>query len=854
MQSGSRIAHFEVLGLVGAGGMGEVYRARDTRLGRDVAIKVLPVEFAADPERLRRFELEARAVAALSHPNVLAVYDVGTHEGSPFIVSELLEGKTLRDRLHSGGLTVRKAVETAVQIAQGLAAAHEKGIVHRDLKPGNVFLTKDGQVKILDFGIAKLSHPDAPPQPTTMTAEPSTESGARLGTAGYMSPEQVRGLPADHRTDIFSFGCVLQEILSGRSPFRKETTAETMTAILNDDPAPLSGTVRGIPPLLQEIVSRCLEKSPKDRFQSARDLAFDLAVLPRTSDSGTGPMPELAGATRRGRRLIAASAVLIGGAALVLGGALLGRGWSKPAAVRCERLTYRRGFVTGARFAPDGRTVVYSATWDGAPSELFSLRLGTPESTPLGYTHADLLAVSPAGELALFRNPSSPLERWSHLLTAGAAMAVAPFSGGTPKDLDDTVRDADFSPDGHTMAVVRTAQKGSQLEFPIGTVRAMSDYLSCPRISPDGKKVAFFLGLDKLAVVNTDGGRIRILAEDVKDIGGLAWSPSGDEVWYSDLTNQLRAATLSGRKRVVYSQTTRLTLQDMAKDGRVLVTSWEKRERNVFRGPDDTSDRELTWLDWTQVSYLSDDGRMIAFCESEEGVGFKCVSYLRGTDGAPPLRLGEGCFPRLSPDGRFAVALSCSKNEYVIYPVGPGAPRTIPRVVGGVNVESPALLSDNTTICFRGSEAGHGERLWLTDLAGSKLRPVTPEGPRGSVQSLTRDGRYCVVELDGARWLYPLPGGEPRRMTGVLSAETVAAVTADGQSAFVYRRQEVLIRVYKVDLRTGGRVRFREISMTDRSGTNTVTLPVVRMTADGRSYVCSFDQRFSDLYSIEGLK
>ncbi|MDD5564998.1 MAG: protein kinase, partial [Thermoanaerobaculaceae bacterium] len=276
---GSRLGPYEIVAAVGAGGMGEVYRARDPRLGRDVAIKVLPLEFAADPDRLRRFEHEARAVAALDHPNILAIHDVGTHEGAPFLVSELLEGETLRDRLKSGGLTVRKAVETAVRIAQGLAAAHEKGIVHRDLKPANVFITKDGYVKILDFGIAKLTRTDPGPQAPTLTPEPSTETGGILGTVGYMSPEQVRGLPADHRTDIFSFGCVLYEMLSGRSPFRKESTAETMTAILHDDPPALAGIGREIPQTLEGIVTRCLEKRPEDRFTSARDLGFALQAV-----------------------------------------------------------------------------------------------------------------------------------------------------------------------------------------------------------------------------------------------------------------------------------------------------------------------------------------------------------------------------------------------------------------------------------------------------------------------------------------------------------------------------------------------------------------------------------------------
>jgi serine/threonine protein kinase/tetratricopeptide (TPR) repeat protein len=277
MHPGSRIAHFEIVALIGAGGMGEVYRARDTRLGRDVAIKVLPAEFASDPDRLRRFEQEARAVAALSHPNILALYDVGTHEGAPYLVTELLEGESLRERLGSGAVPVRKAVELGVQIAQGLAAAHEKGIIHRDLKPGNVFVTRDGHVKILDFGIAKLETLRTAQEPAkATTVVEATEAGTTLGSVGYMSPEQVRGQAVDHRTDIFSFGCVLYELLAGRSPFRRDTAPDTTSAILHDEPAALP---TGVPGPLGKIVNGCLEKQLEDRFSSAHDLALALLAL-----------------------------------------------------------------------------------------------------------------------------------------------------------------------------------------------------------------------------------------------------------------------------------------------------------------------------------------------------------------------------------------------------------------------------------------------------------------------------------------------------------------------------------------------------------------------------------------------
>src|SRR5258708_27445164 len=309
LRAGAKLGSYEIQSPLGAGGMGEVYRARDPRLGRDVAIKVLPVSFTADPERLRRFEQEARAVGALNHPNILAIYDMGTREGAPFIISELLEGETLRGRLSSGVLPVRKAIEYAVQMAQGLSAAHEKGIVHRDLKPENIFVTRAGRIKILDFGLAKLAQPEGD-HAETITHQ--TEAGVVLGTVGYMSPEQVRGRPADHRSDLFSFGAILYEMLSGRRAFHGETSADTMSAILRGESPGLAETNRGIAPGLEQIVQHCLEKNPEERFQSARDIAFDLQLLsgqtPSSARESAGSEPHV----RQWVRHVAAAAATIG--------------------------------------------------------------------------------------------------------------------------------------------------------------------------------------------------------------------------------------------------------------------------------------------------------------------------------------------------------------------------------------------------------------------------------------------------------------------------------------------------------------------------------------------------------------
>ncbi len=313
LTAGTRLGPYEILAPLGAGGMGEVYRARDKKLDRDVAIKVLPESVAADPDMLARFEREAKAVAALSHPNILAIHDFGTHEGTAYAVMELLEGETLRGKLDSGPIQQKQAVDYALQVARGLSAAHEKGIVHRDLKPENLFVTKDGHLKILDFGLAKKVEAVSPEEVTsTPTASRHTEPGVVMGTVGYMSPEQVKGLPLDHRSDIFSFGAILYELLSGKNAFRRGTNAETMAAIMRDEPPELTQSGRNISPALDHIVKHCLEKDRDNRFQSAKDIAFDLSEQSSTSAvSGASAVHVAAPPVRESRVLVAAAAIVV---------------------------------------------------------------------------------------------------------------------------------------------------------------------------------------------------------------------------------------------------------------------------------------------------------------------------------------------------------------------------------------------------------------------------------------------------------------------------------------------------------------------------------------------------------------
>ncbi len=424
IKSETRLGPYEIVSAIGAGGMGEVYRARDTRLKREVAIKVLPASFSSDPQRLHRFEQEAIAAGALNHPNILAVYDIGQQDGSPYIVSELLDGATLRERLRSGPLPIRKAVDYAQQIASGLAAAHDRGIVHRDLKPENVFVTNDGRVKILDFGLAKLTRSDGL-EDQTLTQTIQSDPGTVMGTVGYMSPEQVRGKPADARSDLFSFGAILYEMLSGKRAFHGESAAETMSAIVKEEPPELTETNRNVPPALERIVRHCLEKNPAERFHSAHDLAFDLEALTGIS---TVPSDVLKPSARKRAWLLPGLVAVL---ALALGAAfLLGRTTRSLSKPEFHQVTFRSGTVYRARFAHDGTSILYSAAWEGNPTELFTTRSGSVESRPLADTVV-VAAISSKDQVAVLLNPRF-LPAGSVPLVEGT-LALLPIEGGAPR-------------------------------------------------------------------------------------------------------------------------------------------------------------------------------------------------------------------------------------------------------------------------------------------------------------------------------------------------------------------------------------------------------------------------------------
>ncbi len=557
LAAGTKLGPYEIVSLLGAGGMGEVYRARDSRLKREVAVKVLPKALSLDADRLRRFEQEALATAALNHPNILAVFDIGTHDGSPYAVSELLEGETLRERLRSGAIAPRKTLDYALQIAHGLAAAHEKGIVHRDLKPENLFLTKDGRLKILDFGLAKLTQTDPGTHTSLPTMTHATEAGVVMGTAGYMSPEQVRGVAVDARSDIFAFGAILYEMISGKRAFHRETAADTMSAILKEEPADLSETNRNVSPALERIVHHCLEKNPEQRFHSASDIAFDLEHLSGSTGASTR-VTAVAGAKPQGRLLAAIAGVIVVALAMLALGWWIGRGRGAAPLADYKQITFRTGSIGNARFTPDG-SVVYSASWDGGDNQLYLARTDDPGSRELGMKGAELLAISKSGELAIRLNTA----RFSGYARVGT-LARVPLSGGTPREVLENVQDADWAPNGDALAVVRFVPETShwRLEYPIGKVLFDGiSWISEPKISPDGKWIAFGdhenTGGDdegSVAVIAADGsdnGKDKKLSSGWEAIEGIVWSPSGDEVWFcsSNTGSALnpQAVTLKGQ-------------------------------------------------------------------------------------------------------------------------------------------------------------------------------------------------------------------------------------------------------------------------------------------------------------------
>jgi serine/threonine protein kinase len=736
LSAGSRLGPYEIVAPIGAGGMGEVYRAKDSRLGREVAVKVLPASFSTDPDRMRRFELEARAAGILNHPNITAVYDVGTIDGSPYVVTELLEGETLRNRLAGGALAPRRAIDYGLQIAHGLAAAHEKGIVHRDLKPENLFVTKDGRLKILDFGLAKLTQPErGGPQTNLPTETAATEPGVVLGTLGYMSPEQVRGRPADPRSDIFAFGAVLYEMLSGKRAFHRDTPADTMSAILREEPPELSSTNRQVSPTLDRIIRHCLEKDPEARFHSAHDLAFQLQfpATGETSGIAAAPSPK----RRTPPALLAMGAII-----LVLAAALAALVFRRPPnapAVRPVRFSvpippgtiYAPGEVSrGLSISPDGTRLVVELISNGR-RRLFLRPLDSEKFTELEGT---------LGASAPFWSPDS---RFIAFFADGKVKKV-PAAGGPAEELCPASIDwlGTWGRDGTILL--------SQI--------------------PPGEPGIF-------RVSDRGGESVRVLGVDPSDPVALLWPeflPDGRHFLFQALapngkSRELRVGSLDSRDvRAITQLASRF---EYAEPGYLIYV----RDNALFAQPFDAKKAVLSGeptLVAENVHHFFGPGHA-AFSVSQAGV----IVYQAA---ATPVRLvwldrrgrelgalGQPAvvdFVRISPSGnRIAVNVKDSRfgtSDLWVFEAASGASTRL--TSGQIDENAPVWTPDGARLLFRRDDKGPPDIAQMVVGSPGSERALLIQPGVQQPEDVSRDGRRFVFLEDAATtadiWLMPLDG------------------------------------------------------------------------------------------------
>jgi eukaryotic-like serine/threonine-protein kinase len=835
------------MGRLGAGGMGEVYRARDGRLKREVALKVLHAA-QHTPEHVQRFTREARAAGALNHPNILAVFDVGVEGEIPYVVSELLEGESLRHRLDRGAIPCRKALEYAIQVAHALAAAHDKGICHRDVKPGNVFILADGRVKLLDFGLAKLDDSSYSDASDETTASAISRAGMVFGTVGYMAPEQVLGETVDHRADVFSLGAVLYEMLTGARAFQRATSVETMTAILREDPVSPLELNPTLPVAVVGAVRRCLEKNRGERFQSARDLAFHLAQL---DQSTTGVQARTLARRARNFRLVWTA---------LAAAALVGVGWliwqqltRQPPSFR--QLTFRRGRIGGAYFVAGGG-VVYSQTTDGGIPDVFMISSQDPLSRRKLNEGADVLAAR-GNLLALsFDRKFVVGQRFSGTLARGDT------GGGTapqPIVSDPEVENADWDPTGDKPVVVRSlGASQTRLEYNGQELCRVSGSIQNARFSPDGRQVAFLAQSQALGrggsvgVVDLRSLHCRFLTQEWANANGLAWHPDGKEVWFTATSERqnrsLLAVDLRGHQRLVWRMAGSLTLWDVAAEGALLARD---DERLMVRcaGPH-TPERDLSLSTNTSLAALSSDGKLFL-------TGDLVGGYLVPTNGREPtpLRIPDVRFDDLSSDegaGRRVLADSLQGDSLLVSSTnGMDAQRL--RFEGLKTISNARWFPKGNQIFFRAEAMDGKARSYVLDLPGGSPRELTRPGTWAI--SVSPDGLH-VAAIGPRQPISIWPVGEtlgtPRDVPGSREGDRPEAWHRDGRALWVVRRENFPVTVQLVDLETNGNQVKAVLDPPDVAGV--YSLDQFRITPSGDTYCYSYRQILSELYLVTGLR
>jgi serine/threonine protein kinase len=851
---GDTIGPYKVLSQLGSGAMGVVYLAQDVRLGRKIALKLLPSQFTNDTDRLRRFQQEARAASALNHPNILTVHEVEQKDGLHYIATEFVDGLTLRQHIQARQMRLDEVLDIAIQVASALQAAHAAGIAHRDIKPENIMIRADGYIKVLDFGLAKLTENELSP------AAAETNPGVVMGTPRYMSPEQARGLDVDLRTDIFSLGTVIYELVTGKLPFEGETTSDVIAALIKDEPESMRKSVPDLPVEFEEVVSKALEKDRSQRYQSIAEFAASLQQLKDQIKSGalvhnndvsldaqtiktrtaTGPQAQHKTESRsvsKGRTLsIALSLIVAVGVVTVLLWKSRSPSLKDKIDQTSSQLTNQDGFISAARFGPDGKRVFYSAGFDGNPLELFYNNGDAAESQSARIESASLKSVSRSGKLAVLVNFEL---NWSD--GYNGTLQILPAAGGPPEAVIEGVDDAAFAPDD-TFAILRTGLNGEQrLEYPEGTILYKSGgWMSYPRFSPKGDKIAFFehpVGdySGSIAVLDLASKKTTYITSDWQALKGLAWNPKTNDIWFGgskeNKTVSINAVSLSGQlqKRLYAVAGQNARVEDISDQGRILINQGTNHTTMIMLHDKLPGEVVKTPGAWSTSADISPDGKTLLFYqwgyESSDGSDVSGV-YLQRLEGSQPVKLGPGKALALSPDGNWALSLQPARlqlptrpqPQLILLPTSQGQPKPLSNP-GIKEYYFASFFPDGKQILLTGVEARDGAsiRSFVQDVDTGQLRPFTEEGT--TALRISPDGqRVITLQPDKTFYIQNLHGGDPKEIQGLERDDEPIQWSEDGRAVFVKAAGDFATKIYRVDLATGKREEWKDIDPPNKVG------------------------------------
>ena len=852
---GETIGPYEVLSQLGSGAMGVVYLAQDVRLGRKIALKLLPSQFTNDKDRLRRFQQEARAASALNHPNILTVYEVEQRDSLHYIATEFVDGVTLRQHMQAGRMSLDEVLNIATQVASALQAAHAAGIAHRDIKPENIMIRSDGYIKVLDFGLAKLTESELSP------AAAETNPGVVMGTPRYMSPEQARGLDVDLRTDIFSLGTVIYELVTGKLPFEGETTSDVIAALIKDEPESMRTSVPELPVEFEQVVSKALAKDRGQRYQTIAEFASALQELKdeiklgafvltndgslnahtiksRTAtDAQAKQKTERVSLSKGWTLTIALGLILIVAVVAVFSFRRRSQLVKNSPSVKekieatSRQLTNRDGFISAARFGPDGKRVVYSAGFDGKPLELFYNNGEAAESSSAGIESASLKSVSKSGKIAVLVNFEL---NWSD--GYNGTLKILSAGGGQSETTIVGVDDAAFAPDGSFAVFRRSLYGEQQLEYPEGTVLYTSHgWMSYPRFSPKGDKIAFFehpLGdySGSVAVFDLASKQRTYLLTDWQALKGLAWNPKTNDIWFGgskeNKTARINSVSLSGQvqEKVYWLPTQNARIEDISDDGRILINRGISNHTTVIMLSGKSQSKDIdTRGAWSTSADISADGKTLLFYqwgyESSDGSDMSGV-YLQRLDGSGPVKLGPGKALALSPDGKWALALQPTKPQpqLILLSTSVGQPKPLSSV-GIKEYHFASFFPDGKQILFTGVEARENAeiRSFVQDINTGQFHPLTQEGT--IALRVSPDGkRVIILQPDRTFYIQGLDGGEPKEIPGLERDDEPIQWSDDGRAVFVKAAGDFATKIYRVNLSTGERREWQNIDPQNKVG------------------------------------